>query len=117
MSHDITNAEDYREYQKTVEANTKGLHAFSTGACPGCDECGLADIEDMDDPEYDMASEPHFSWSACDICNGRLGGDRYPAHFLDSENEIVHVSVCSDCYYYTEYGRLDDMKMMDLGID
>ena len=24
-------------------------------------------------------TEPSFSWSACDYCGSRLGGDRYPA--------------------------------------
>lgn len=31
------------KFEKSVARNLRGVHFFSTGACPGCDECGLAD--------------------------------------------------------------------------
>ena len=29
-------------------------------------------------------------------------------------NEIFEFEVCPDCRYYSEYGQLDDMTMMDM---
>ena len=30
------------------------------------------------------------------------------------DDELVHLSVCSDCLYYSEYGQLDDQTMLDM---
>lgn len=63
------------------------------------------------------AEEPHFSWTSCDCCGSPLGGDR---EYASGYNPITKAicgpySVCEDCIYYAEYGRLDDMTMMDIG--
>lgn len=63
---------------------------------------------------YDAAGEAHFSHQPCDICGSGLGGDRYPIHGRDKDDAIVHLDACPDCYYYTEYGQLDDTSMDEI---
>ena len=84
---------------KIVESTLEGVEFFSTGACPGCDDCGLSDVDSMDDKRYELAGEPNFSWSRCKTCHSTLGGDRHPAHgFIN--NELCHFSICTDCLSY-----------------
>jgi len=98
-----------QRFLNAFERGTHGLTHPSAGACPGCAECGLSDVEDMNDPRYEMAEEASFSWSACDICGSRLGGDRAPAHGVCSETgEIVHMSVCVDCTVFLANGDTPD---------
>ncbi len=99
----IENVDDYELYIRDFKKGTKGLEALSSGQCPGCEECG-------DDEEV----EPYFSGLPCNICNRLLGGNRYPAHYVDKDNELCHISICADCVYYLEYGQLDDTTMMDM---
>ena len=102
----------YVKYEAAVKHNTAGLTHVSTGACPGCDECGLS--KDASDRDRELAEEPGFSWSSCDCCGSSLGGDRHPAHGVDKDGGIVHFQVCQDCVYYLNYGQLDDMSMMEM---
>ncbi len=104
------NKKQYKIYCDKVEKETKGL-SVSTGACPGCNECNLD--KNATEKEIDIANEPSFSWSCCDICNTRLGGDRYYAHGINKDNKIIHFDICSDCLMYLNYGQLDDMTMLD----
>jgi hypothetical protein len=62
-------------------------------------------------------NEPGFSWRPCDCCKTELGGDRYHATGANPGNgpNGVHYSVCGDCLYYSEYGRLDDTTIAELG--
>jgi len=90
---------------ESIERNLHGCEAFSVGACPGCDSCGLDD-EPTDDA-HDLANEAHFSWHACDSCGSTFGGDRHPAHFLH-EKEIVHLRVCTDCLFFHANGDEPD---------
>lgn len=109
------NAQEYAEYQKAVERGTAGLTFVSTGACPGCVDCDLSG--EPTDHERELASEPFFSWHACDCCGSNLGGNRVPAHgfyHADGADHLVHMDVCEDCDYYLNYGRLDDMTMMEV---
>ena len=100
----IENVDDYELYIHNFKKGSEGLEALSSGHCPGCEECG-------DDEEVEPQ---HFSHWPCDICSRRLGGDRYPSHYIDDDNEINHISICANCVYYMEYGQLDDMTMMDM---
>ena len=83
-----------------------GRDAFSVGACPGCDDCGLD--KEPSDHEYDLANEAHFSWSRCESCGSTFGGDRHPAHYLDTDRAIIHVRVCSDCLFFHANGDEPD---------
>jgi hypothetical protein len=60
--------------------------------------------------------EPFFSWSSCQCCGTRLGGDRYECNGYNEQTKEVeeYNRICSDCVYYAEYGRLDDSTMMDM---
>ncbi len=106
----MTKAE-YQRYQEAVEHNLSGIEHVSTGACPGCAECDL----DRDCSEHDreLAEEPHFSWQPCECCGSNLGGERHPAHGL-IDGKLVHLSVCTDCLYYLNYGQLDDLTMLEM---
>jgi len=110
------NRAEYTKYQANVERNLKGLEFISTGACPGCDECGL----DHDAPQAQIAeaSEAHFSWRSCECCGSSLGGNREPAHGYIKRDEgralLVHMDVCTDCVYFINYGKLDDQTMMEM---
>lgn len=109
---DITTQADYREYEQAVKRSLDDLTHIWSGACAGCSDC--LECDDQNEPSenwHDLANEPHFSWSACDICNRALGGDRYPVHGIAHDNDIIHFDACSDCMYYVEYGRLDDTTM------
>jgi hypothetical protein len=91
------------DFAERVEHYLKGIEHVSTGPCPGCDECGLGDVEDMASPDYESAGEPSFSWSDCDCCGSSLGGDRHPAHGT-YHGDLIHLDVCTDCVMYLEYG-------------
>lgn len=103
---------DYTKFQASIERNLAGLSFISTGACPGCEECGLG--ESPSDHDLDLASEAGFSWHACEACGSKLGGDRHPAHGKDSNGKLIHLSVCTDCLYFLNYGQLDDSTMLEM---
>ena len=99
------------DFISAIERELAGVHFFSVGACPGCESCGLGDVESMDDPAYDGASEGHFSWRACDSCGSGLGGDRFAAHGCIAESveaardaAIEHFDVCADCLMFHANG-------------
>jgi hypothetical protein len=59
--------------------------------------------------------EPYFSWASCDCCGSHLGGNRFSVTGVTKKGlDIVNLEVCQDCFYYVEYGRLDDMTMMEM---
>lgn len=118
--------QSYEEYQKAVEGAWQGFEAVSTGACFGCEKCREYWDEEEDDDSREMLEEGFFSNCPCFSCNSHLGGQRYPAHGIPipgsvteeengnlSQGEIVHFDICSDCVYYLNYGRLDDMSMLE----
>lgn len=75
---------------------------------------GLANLSTVSEEEG--CCEPFFSWSRCDCCGTSLGGDRYKCNgFNPTTREVQEYStVCGDCMYYAEYGRLDDTTMMEI---
>lgn len=105
--------EEYQEYEKAVEYTTSDYRFWSSGYCPGCPECerNYGAIEEGENyPEV----EGNFSWRPCEICGSHLCDDGYPAHCVDNDGEILHWEICTDCVYYLEYGRLDDMTMLEI---
>ena len=103
---------DYAEYERRVAEWCEGKEAFSTGPCPGCEDCGI----DKDAEDYH--EDPWFSWSPCTVCDRDLGGDRVSLHYIIPGprggirgKPIEHDSCCTDCMYYLEYGKLDDETM------
>lgn len=104
--------QQYAKYEAAVAYNLKGLEFVSTGACPGCDECGLSD--NPSDHDRECADEGGFSWRECEACGSSLGGNRYPAHARTKDGALLHFEVCEDCLMYLNYGQLDDMSMMEM---
>jgi hypothetical protein len=89
-------------YFIAVKRATEGLSHISTGACPGCNECGIP--EDSEDYESDSA-DTAFSWSSCDTCGSSLGGARHAAHGVSPEHGVIHFDICTDCLFFLEYGE------------
>ncbi|MHC4621291.1 MAG: hypothetical protein ACYTEQ_26400 [Planctomycetota bacterium] len=121
MSQDIQTQADYARYQADVERGLEGLEAVSSGPCPGCQKCADSHGTTLERFEEayeagEICAEPHFSWHSCECCGGTLGGEREEAHGWRGE-ELVHFTICTDCAYYIEYGKLDDMTMVRLGLD
>lgn len=99
MSRDILNLEQYEEYKKEVEAffTRENIEGFS---------CGTLE-------EPDGECEPYFSWQPCMCCQGTLGGNRHDViAYNEIDKTIYEYSVCDDCVYYCEYGKLDDTTML-----
>ena len=62
-----------------------------------------------------VGCDPWFSRRACECCGSGLGGNRYHATGYNPEAEAAYCyEVCQDCIYYAEYGRLDDMIMLEI---
>jgi hypothetical protein len=115
----------YEEYEAAVEEALKGVEAVSVSPCPGCADCGLEGVGDMDCEEYEAACEPGFSWRPCGCCGSGLGGERYSAHYIEPNPHgcssglgvLRHFEICADCVYYLVYGRLDDESMLQMDAD
>lgn len=109
---DIQTLSDYQEYEWSVAQfiESEGIQFLST-SCVG-----------YLDPEYDSESEefqegePWFSWHSCECCKSPLGGDREYLYGRNSADELVQFTICEDCVYYVEYGRLDDTTMERIGL-
>ena len=68
--------------------------------------------------QQDPESEYYFSHWPCDCCSRPLGGDRMECNGWNPTTKQVQsdYSICTDCYYYAEYGILDDMTMMKIEV-
>lgn len=57
-----------------------------------------------------------FSWQPCECCGSPLGGDRFSMIYKTdrTDNTVSTFQVCIDCLYFLEYGRLDDMTMLEI---
>ncbi len=99
----MTKAE-YADYERSVAAWRSQNFFPSSGFCEGCEECGNTN------------EDSYFSWRSCEVCHRPLGGDRYPVHSVDSDDDrvVLHWDACLDCICYLEYGRLDDQTMLDM---
>ena len=105
-------AEKYMRYERRLLASTGRLTFVSTGpagTCPDCNPDGV-DVDEFHERDH----EPFFSWRPCEVCGSSLGGDREPVHGFDDRGRLVHLTACVDCVYYLEYGRLDDMSMLEI---
>lgn len=124
------NKKEYANYEKRIGEfyERENLFMLNNGAI-NC-FCG-AHIDFNVDPwecsdcqaSYEIINEPSFSWKPCECCGSALGGDRYIATGILNDDPILgknvmfEYSICVDCMYYIEYGRLDDMTMMEIEED
>jgi hypothetical protein len=92
------NAKEYREYQESV-------HDFF-------DKEGITHLSIQSEDDY----EPSFSSESCDCCGTYLGGDRYTCNSYNPKTKEVQsdYSICPNCYYFAEYGKLNDQTMMNI---
>jgi len=91
---DIKNKTDYEAYQKTVAEFIEQEHLSFISA----------GVENND---------PWFSGRPCECCQSALGGMREHMHAIEEESQIqVEYTICEDCVYYLNYGRLDDTTML-----
>ena len=88
---DIRDAKDYQLYEDRVNAflTREQIGFLSTG------------------------EDSWFSWRGCEMCGSRLGGMVCLLSAVDAnDHQKVTYQICSDCEYYVNYGRLDDVTMM-----
>jgi hypothetical protein len=64
------------EYEHNVEI-TSGMYSVELGMAAEDHECGAADFADAECG----CEQVTFTWSACDVCGSRLGGERYAVTF------------------------------------
>ena len=100
------NSQEYKEYEADVAE-------FFERECI----TNMSSTYDEDTGEGSM--EPFFSWSPCQCCGSTLGGDRQECSGYNPTTKEVHgpFTICQDCEYYAEYGRLDDQTMLDIEED
>jgi hypothetical protein len=110
----IETESDYREYCESVAHYMKGLTPSGSGPASCCTDCqDQYDLSESDNWD-EVIDEGGFSSASCDCCGRSLGGDRYILHAFDSDDNLYHLEACVDCVYFLEYGRLDDMTMLDI---
>ncbi len=116
-------AAEYRDYVSRVEAffAREGITNLSTGHI-SCPERGEGWTYDDDCPNghghRDLWDEAFFSWHHCDCCRRQQGGDReHATGWNPDEKRVQEYTVCIDCIYFAEYGRLDDTTMMEVEKD
>jgi hypothetical protein len=98
----MTKAE-YTAYEQRVREfiEREGISFLSTSTSEVCGE---------DDGNHD----PWFSWTWCECCQSRLGGNREYLYARNAEDAIMRFEICEDCVYYINYGRLDDRTMLEI---
>lgn len=103
-------------YLAQFETHAGELQALSVGTYPdsNCDK-GACEFH-----SEEAGDEGSFSWSNCDTCWSRLGGNRYAAHALipldkpkDPSRplmgaEVLHLEVCTDCLIFIANGDLPE---------
>lgn len=92
-----------REPTGPIDELGTGLMNLVLGPLPGCEECGLEHVSEIDDDveAYKAAEAGRFVWSGCGRCRTWRGGDRYPAHGeIPGNGEQVHVDICAKCYMH-----------------
>lgn len=100
------------EFVERVDRYWTGM-VVAPGPSFGCRDCGLEDVRQDDadaNARHDAASEPFFSWHACESCGSRLGGDRHAVHYWDKAGEGFsgHANVCTDCFMYLANGDVPE---------
>jgi hypothetical protein len=70
---------------------------------------------DVNESTLQQLGNPHFSWNPCECCERSHGGNRYEMTGISKiSNRLERYQFCEDCLYYSAYGKLDDMTMMNI---
>lgn len=101
------------EFEESIRANWPDEYHLSAGICPTCPDCqndyGMTprafflayEAGEIDD-------EGSFSWLDCECCGSSFGGDRYAAHYNETDGTIGHIEICVDCLAYIANGDLPE---------
>jgi hypothetical protein len=68
-----------------------GIHSGPSCLCNEC--CFSFDT----DQQEEMLDEGSFDWSPCELCGTTLGGDRWAAHGVTEDDDVIHFDICTDC--------------------
>ena len=80
-----------------------------------CDTEHIVTLDAITDNGNDETKEPYFSAVYCECCRSHIPGDRLDCiAYNEKDHKIYNYTVCLDCYYYFEYGCLDDMTMDEI---
>ena len=80
-----------------------------------CDTENIVTLDAITDNGNDETKEPYFSAVYCECCRSHIPGDRLDCiAYNEKDHKIYNYTVCLDCYYYFEYGCLDDMTMDEI---
>ena len=83
-----------------------------------CDNENINSLDAITDNGNDETMEPFFSAVYCECCNSHVPGDRLDCiAYNEKDHQIYNYTVCLDCYYYFEYGQLDDLTMEEIEED
>lgn len=97
------------KFEKAVNDNLKGIESISVSLLSNCITCLSDNNCTADEIENGIVSdEGSFSWRSCESCSSNLGGNRYSAHGVNVDNEIIHFEVCEDCLFYLSNGDVPD---------
>lgn len=110
----------YVEYAQAVSDwfKREGVDRLSP-ALEACDQHEEFD-EDCEDC-LSLQGRSYISKKPCDVCDDSYYGDREDyvgfQHRASGPSPVVDVSICIDCVYYNEHGRLDDQQMAEVEAD
>lgn len=88
------------------EENKTKYRSIYVGLCSKCEQCrfdyGIDTEEEFEELENKgkLFDEGGFSWHDCELCKSPLGGNRFAAHGIDENDDILHYSICQDCVEY-----------------
>lgn len=101
--------EEYAAYEQTVAEfiRREEIDFLSTGTWDYEHNPNDARPENYSDESW-------FSHYPCECCGTGLGGQREYLYATHQSGMRLQYSICSDCVYYLNYGRLDDMTMMEI---
>jgi len=120
------NHADYLKYQADVADfyRREGITHLTACAPPVCEACGGEWDRDVEfcmrcGESSESQRAPWFSKTCCDCCGTSIDGDREHAVGFDVKNPVSLIkmyTICSDCAYYTENGRLDDLTVQGVEV-
>lgn len=100
-------------YEEEVARRLEGLHYVSPGLCSSCKTCQqLYNLSEKDlAAAYEsgrLVDEGHPSKADCEACGQSLAGNRYEAHAVPEDGDVIHLSICEDCLFYFANGDVPE---------
>jgi len=111
----MTHTKRQQEWEDRVIEACNGTkdRRIDPGICGACESCqsayGLGEDELTEGVEDGtIPDEGGFSWQSCEVCGSSLGGDRYAAHGIAANGDILHYDICCDCLEYLANGDIPE---------